>query len=232
MSASIGEVSIERLTRHDRAIAQWVRLSGTPDEAKAFDYIARTLDSFGYTVHRYHHPALVGYPQSSRLEVRQPVQLRLPCNGYSLSPATPEEGVEGELVFVGTGLEADYPATPVAGKIVLSDGLAMPPKTVAADRHGVLAQIHINDAHLHEMCLSPVWGTPTPETAPLLPKTRTVQDPNPRRCRGGAAALQGADSAPGCRCAHVMPRVVRSRAVPMAGRSAGLAAAAPPQARR
>ena len=174
MTAIIDEVSIERLTAHNREIAQWVRLSGTPDEAKAFHHIARMLESFGYTVQRYHHPQLVGYPQSSRLEVLEPARLSLPCNGYSLSPATPEEGVEGELIFVGQGLEADYPAGSVAGKVVLSEGLAMPLKTVAADRHGVLAQIHINDEHIHEMCISPVWGTPTPQTAPLLPRTPSV----------------------------------------------------------
>ncbi len=174
MAAIIDNVSIERLTAHNQAIARWARLSGTPEEAKAFDYIAETLESFGYTVHRHHHPALVGYPRTSRLEVRASVPLSIPCNGYSLSPATPADGVEGELVFVGSGQETDYPSTPVTGKIVVSEGLAMPGKALAADHHGVLAQIHINDEHIHEMCISPVWGTPVPETAALLPRTPSV----------------------------------------------------------
>ncbi|CAA9581754.1 MAG: hypothetical protein AVDCRST_MAG88-3426 [uncultured Thermomicrobiales bacterium] len=172
--AIVDEVSAERLGAHNRAIAQWVRLSGTPDEAKAFDYIAETLAGFGYDVRRLRHPALVGYPQRASLEVLAPVRLSIPCNGYSLSPATPTGGVEGELLAVGGGQEADYPPGPLGDKIVISEGLAMPPKTVAADRHGVLGQIHINDEHIHEMCISPVWGTPTPETAPLLPRTPSV----------------------------------------------------------
>lgn len=174
MIAIVDDVSTERLMAHNRAIAQWIRLSGTPDEAKAFDYIAETLQAFGYAVQRYQHPALVGYPGSSRLEVLAPRRLDLPCNGYALSPATPLAGLEGELVFVGDGQETDYPPDTVAGKVVISQGLAMPAKALAADQHGVLAQIHINDEHIHEMCLSPVWGTPVPETAPLLPRTPAV----------------------------------------------------------
>ena len=193
MSAAIGEVSVERLTGHNREIARWVRLSGTPDEAKAFDYIAETLAALGYDVRRHRHPALVGYPRTSRLEVLAPVQLSIPCNGYSLSPATPGEGVEGELVFVGPGLEADYPAGSLAGKIVLSEGLAMPPKTVAADRHGVAAQIHINDEQIHEMCISPVWGTPTPQTAPRS-SPRCPASPPSQRCRPRSSASAGTAS--------------------------------------
>ena len=170
----VDEVSADRLLAHTAAIARWVRLSGTPDEGRAFDYIAATLEDFGYAVRRFRHPALVGYPREATLEVLAPERLAIPCNGFSLSPATPDEGVEGALVFAGGGWEEDYPAEPVQGRIVLSEGLAMPAKTVAADRRGALAQIHINDEQIHEMCISPVWGTPTPETAPLLPRTPSV----------------------------------------------------------
>ncbi len=174
MAAIVEGVSAERLMAHTRAIARWVRLSGTPEEARACDYIAEQLASFGYAVQRHAHPALVGYPGAARLEVLAPERFTLACNGYSLSPATPDAGVEGELVYAGGGQAGDYPEGDLTGKIVISEGLAMPPKTVAADRRGVLAQIHINDEHIHEMCISPVWGTPTPETAPLLPKTPAV----------------------------------------------------------
>lgn len=174
MAAIVDEVSVNRLMDHTRVIAQWVRLSGSPEEAKAFDYIAEQLAVFGYGVRRHTHPALVGYPGAARLEILSPERFTIACNGYSLSPATPDAGVEGELVYAGSGQAEDYPEGDLTGKIALSEGLAMPPKTVAADRRGVLAQIHINDEHIHEMCISPVWGMPTPETAPLLPKTPSV----------------------------------------------------------
>ena len=68
------------------------------------------------------------------------------------------------MAFVGAGMPGDYEGRDVGGKIVISDGLAMPGKALAAERAGAIGQIHINDEHIHEMCISPVWGTPIPET--------------------------------------------------------------------
>src|SRR5690606_36212115 len=143
-------------------------------EAKAFDYIQEQLERFGYTVTRYESDALIGYPAESRLEILGPEPEVIPSNGYSLSPQTEGDGVVGELVYVGAGLPADYAGRDVSGKIVLSDGLAMPGKTLAAQQAGAIGQIHINDEHIHEMCISPVTGTPTPETADLLPQVPSV----------------------------------------------------------
>ncbi|MBX5445151.1 M28 family peptidase [Sphaerobacter sp.] len=167
-------VSGAELDRHLRAIAQYVRLSGTPDEAKAFDYIQEQLERFGYTITRYESDALIGYPGESRLEILGTEPEVIPSNGYSLSPQTEDDGVVGELVYVGAGLPADYAGRDVRGKIVLSDGLAMPGKTLAAQQAGAIGQIHVNDEHIHQMCISPVWGTATPETADLLPKVPSV----------------------------------------------------------
>jgi hypothetical protein len=173
-SQIVSDVSISELKRHLNEIAQYVRLSGTPEEAKAFDHIERELKSWGYDVKRYENDALIGYPGKSSLEITSPDQQTIPCNGYSLSPLTSDEGVSGELVYVGAGKEADYAGLDVRGKIVVSDGLAMPDKTLASQNAGAIAQIHINDDYIHEMCISPVWGTPIPETADLLPKLPAV----------------------------------------------------------
>jgi len=173
-SQIVSEVSGSELKRHLNEIAQYVRLSGTPDEAKAFDHIERELKSWGYDVKRYESDALIGYPGKSSLEITSPDQQAIPCNGYSLSPLTSDEGVSGELVYVGAGKESDYAGLDVRGKIVISDGLAMPDKTLASQNAGAIAQIHINDDYIHEMCISPVWGTPIPETADLLPKLPAV----------------------------------------------------------
>jgi hypothetical protein len=167
-------VSGAELDRHLRAIARVVRLSGTPEEAEAFDYIESQLSTFGYRVNRYASDALIGYPQRSSLEVVSPHPASVAANGYSLSPSTGPDGVTGDLVYVGAGMEGDYAGRDVAGKIVISDGLAMPGKALAAERARAIGQIHVNDEHIHEMCISPVWGTPVPETAGLLPKVPAV----------------------------------------------------------
>jgi hypothetical protein len=173
-SQIFADVSGAELKRHLNEIAQYVRLSGTADEAKAFDYIEAQLNAFGYKVTRYASDALIGYPGKSSLEITSPDRQAIPCNGYSLSPLTGDDGVSGELVYVGSGKAADYAGLDVRGKIVISDGLAMPDKTLASQNAGALAQIHINDNYIHEMCISPVWGTPIPETAGLLPQIPAV----------------------------------------------------------
>ncbi|HEU5434581.1 MAG TPA: M28 family peptidase, partial [Thermomicrobiales bacterium] len=167
-------VSAAELDRQLRAVSAEVRLSGSPEEARAHDYIARQLANFGYEVERLQSEALIGYPQRASLTVLGDEEIDIPANGYSLSPGTGAEGVIGDLVYVGAGMPADYAGIDVQGKIVLSDGLAMPGKTLAAGRAGAIGQIHINDEHIHEMCISPVWGTATPETAPLLPNVPSV----------------------------------------------------------
>ncbi|MFX8801558.1 hypothetical protein ABTM62_19795, partial [Acinetobacter baumannii] len=41
-----------------------------------------------------------------------------------------------------------------------------------ASRAGAIGQIHLSpSAHAHEMCISPVWGSPTHETLSQLPST-------------------------------------------------------------
>lgn len=167
-------VSASELDRHLRAVAAEVRLSGTPEEERAFDYIADQLSGYGYEVLRFSNEALIGYPLAASLHILGDEIVDIPANGYSLSPSTGPEGVSGELVYVGAGMPADYDGIDVRGKIVLSDGLAMPGKMRAASRAGAIGQIHNNGGHIHEMCISPIWGTPTPETAPLLPDVPSV----------------------------------------------------------
>jgi len=162
------------LDRHLRAIARVVRLSGTPDEAAAFDYIESELRAFGYQVARHASDALIGYPERASLELLGPRSGSIVANGYSLSPGTGDAGVNGELLAVGPGDDADYAGRDARGRIVLSEGLATPGKALAAARAGAIGHIHINDEHIHEMCISPIWGTPVPETAGLLPSVPAV----------------------------------------------------------
>src|SRR5215208_117132 len=193
-------VSADELDRHLRAISAEVRLSGSPEEGRAFDYIEEQLKGFGYKVNRYQGEALIGYPISASLNVLGDEPLEIDANSYSLCPGTEPQGVAGELVYVGAGVPADYANLDVEGKIVLADGMGMPGKVRAASVAGAIGQIYIDEPsplptssapgrysrdgqqgqysgqyrHIHEMCISPVWGTPTPETASLLPNVPSV----------------------------------------------------------
>jgi hypothetical protein len=163
-----------KVMTHAVELAKGVRLSGSDDEARAFAYIDHNLRRVGFTTHIEHAETLISFPARAELEVMSPVREVLRCNTYSLAPSTPAAGITADLVDVGAGHEDDYRRVDARGKVALSSGLAIPGKAVAVDGSGAVGQIHINDDHLHEMCISAVWGSPTPQTVALLPKTPAV----------------------------------------------------------
>jgi hypothetical protein len=163
-------VSLDNLTRHNAEIAKGVRLSGSADEAEAFAYIAAQCRSYGMAVEQYAIDAYVSLPGAAALTVTSPEERALACITHSFSLATGPAGLTAPLVAVGKGTgPADYTGKEVRGAIVVTDGLAMPAVAHAAYQAGAAGMICVNPAGLHEMIISPVWGTPTPETAPYLP---------------------------------------------------------------
>ncbi|HET9017337.1 MAG TPA: M28 family peptidase [Thermomicrobiaceae bacterium] len=164
----VGEVSAARLMDTTRAIAQWQRLSGTPDERHAFDYVEQTLRGTGYATRRFDPVCLVSLPGPASLTLlddgSQPT-----CITHSFSTSTGPEGLTGEVVYLGAGTEANYAGQDVRGKIVLAEGLAGPNKVGPSERHGAAAMIHISGPEIHEMIISPIWGSPTPDNVDQLP---------------------------------------------------------------
>ncbi len=161
--ALVEAVSRESLMRSTTTIARWLRLSGSEEEARAFDWVGETCRGYGMRVERHTADVLVSWPGKATLELLGPVGRSFPCITHAFAAPTPPEGITGELI------EGSADASEQRGKIVISDGLANPNKTIAAQEAGVLAQINVNDEFVHEMIISPVWGSPTPQTAPLLP---------------------------------------------------------------
>lgn len=164
-----GAVSRDNLTRDNAEIARGVRLSGGADEAEAFDYLARKCEEYGLAVTRHATDAYVSLPGAASLAVTAPEGRIVPCITHSFSRSTPAGGLTAPVIYAGDGTAADYARVDVRGSIALIEGLAMPAKAFAADRAGAVGLICINPHGLHEMIISPVWGTPTTETAPLLP---------------------------------------------------------------
>jgi Peptidase family M28/PA domain len=172
--ALVEAVSLENLTRDNAEIAKGVRLSGSAAEAEAFAYLADRCRAFGMAVERYTVDAYVSLPGAAMLTVASLRDQALPCITHSFSLATGPEGLTAPLVYVGNGAAADYAGKDVRGAIAMTDGLAMPAVAHTAYQAGAAGMICVNPAGLHEMIISPVWGTPTPETAPSLPRLAAV----------------------------------------------------------
>ncbi len=164
-------VSATKLIEYTRGVSRWVRMSGSEDEGQAFEYLEATLRGFGLEVRQEHHDALISWPRSASLEVVDPAPGPVDCITHSFSMSTPPGGVEAEVVDVAGG---DLAQAPVRGKIALVDGLAMPVTAHAAEAAGAVAAIFVNPPELHEMIISTVWGSPTPETLGALPKIVAV----------------------------------------------------------
>ncbi len=191
--ALMSAVSSERLMESTQAIARWLRLSGTPEEAHAFDWLERQLQTCGLETRRYSFPALVSWPESASLEATTPDGKAgaIDCATHGFAASTPAQGLTGELVYVGRGTAEELAAQDVRGKIVLVDGIAAPNRGLVVEGAGVAASIWIAGERLHERLMSPVWGVPTPETAHLLPRTPSVSVKGPDGVRLKAAMQKG-----------------------------------------
>ncbi|MCC7282786.1 MAG: M28 family peptidase [Acetobacteraceae bacterium] len=168
-SALAAQTSGALLMDHCRAFARWVKLSGTRDEAESLRYVQARLDEYGYRTRVILHDAYISLPGKARVEVDGTA---LTAITHSMGRSSPADGVAAELVYVGHGTAADFAGKDVRGRIVVAEGIATPVVAALARDGGAVGQLHISPHHhLHEMCISPVWGNPDPHTFAQLPAT-------------------------------------------------------------
>jgi hypothetical protein len=122
---------------------------------------------------------LISIPREAKLEVSGlgPVRAKTPV--FSIS--TP--GIEADAIYIPApkahriedmfstrGEDQD-----VAGKIVITEGMAMPLRVSDYERRGALAQIYIHPGSaIHEGTCTPIWGTPTLASLETKPKSAVV----------------------------------------------------------
>ena len=170
LARSVAAISQERLLAHVAEFARRRKHAGTPEELESLRYVERELRSSGYRTELLQHDAYVSLPGAARL---QALKREHRCITHSFS--RPASELQARLVDVGAGDEASYAAVDARGAAVLLDGIATPASTVAARRHGAVAQVHVSPhEHLHEMCISPVWGSPGDDQLDDLPSTAVV----------------------------------------------------------
>ena len=176
------------MMRHLEEFARRIKLSGTPDELQSFRYLKATLDGYGYRTELILHDAYISLPGPARIQVEAETP---DCITHSFSRPSPPGGLRGTVVYAGHGRAEDFAALDASGKIVLLESIANPGATRRASLAGAIGQIHISPhEHLHEMCISPVWGSPTSDTLEDLPRTVVLSlrkadgDALKRRVRG------------------------------------------------
>jgi N-acetylated-alpha-linked acidic dipeptidase len=179
------------MMRHLEEFARRMKLSGTAEELESFRYLQATLDGYGYQTELILHDAYISLPGRARLDIEAETP---DCITHSFSRPSPVGGLRGTVVYGGYGRAEDFATLDARGKIVLLESIANPGATRRASLAGAIGQIHISPhEHLHEMCVSSVWGSPTGETVDNLPSTVVLSvrkadgDALKRRVKGNEA---------------------------------------------
>ncbi|WP_105418095.1 M28 family peptidase [Neorhizobium sp. T25_27] len=181
------------LMGHIREFGKRVKLSGTAEELESFKYLERQIASYGYRTELLLHDAYISLPGSAAVEIGGNA---VRCITHSMSVSTPGEGISAEVIYVAEGAEADLEGIDVEGHIILVDGIATEDVAALASARGAIGQIHVSpNEHLYEMCVSPVWGSPSQHTRKQLPRTAicTIAHDDGARlrqaCRAGKAPV-------------------------------------------
>jgi hypothetical protein len=178
------------------ALSRLVRLSGSADERQALAMLMARLDAW-QVPHRLHEPMCF-------ISIPGPAGVRCDGTAYraktpAMSASTGGAEVPGELVYVpgtagdspgdvfSTGVE--FRGTPVAGKIVVTEGLASPGKVNDLMAARATAGIFVNPGpNIHEGICTTVWGTPDLDSAARQPSIPVVAVNRP----DGEALIQAA----------------------------------------
>ncbi|MBI4184701.1 MAG: M28 family peptidase [Proteobacteria bacterium] len=167
------ELSVESVRAHVVHITETMpgRLAGTPAAERMAAYSATELGKAGLEAEVRAIPGLVSFPEPGALEVLAPRRSRIVANTLGHSRNTPAGGLDGELVYVGSGGYDDFAGKEVKGKIVLCELSYVPGRhekqRIAAEK-GAIGAVMLNWGHPENAALpfgsvKPAWGNPTVE---------------------------------------------------------------------
>jgi carboxypeptidase Q len=104
MGESLLEENLRRLTDDVGG-----RVTGSPEMAQAVDWAVAAFRAAGVDVRTEEYALPHAWSEgATHLEVLGPVSFPISLVSVGLSPATPRDGIEAPLVFIGNGTEADF----------------------------------------------------------------------------------------------------------------------------
>ncbi len=174
------------LWRHVQYLASFERMSGTPGEERAAEYIATQLAEYGVQSQRLRFEAFLSYPLQAEMEIIEPERFSIACRPRPFTGSTPLEGLEAEVILAPPspatvtgastprterqGGKQSHAAVDCTGRIVMAIG-GGPGAVVEAERNGAAAHCQSwpsTHNFIEERVVSSIWGTPTPESAARL----------------------------------------------------------------
>ena len=180
--ALLSDVSVDDGWRLIERFSTLVRESGMPDEHAAAHYITGELDRLGIE-HEVHVPELlVSIPRGgsvmvgrSEYRAKPPAfAMPTPAGGVTAPGVYLEAPPMQDLneIFEDRGQGAD---SSLRGKVVVTNGYAMPSTVKRFERAGALAQVFINPGeNIHWGICTPIWGTPSDDNCEHKPMSPVV----------------------------------------------------------
>ena len=166
-TAEATTVDENRLMEHLSALARWVKLSGSAQERESLRNVEEQFRKIGFETRIEEEHGLISLPGEAWLMAGD---LRIPAITHCHTPSTPGGGLKAELADTAVGRDEDF-----SGRIVLVDGIATPGAADRFGRAGAAAVIHVSPhEHLHQMDVSPVWGSPDIRSLDRLPRASTI----------------------------------------------------------
>ena len=166
------EVSVDNAWAHIEHITEQIptRLAGSENSRRMAEYANETFGKAGLSSQMHNFPGLVSFPEPATVRVLVPNQYEIEANTLGHSAST--DGVEAEVIYVGSGAESDYDGKDARGKITLSELSYSPArheKAYIAWKKGSIAQIMMNWGEKTNEAvpfgsMKSAWGNPTPET--------------------------------------------------------------------
>lgn len=154
-----------------------VRLSASPEERRAFEYVAGYLKKWGVP-HKLHEPQLLlSIPLRASVTVgAKTLRAKTP----SMSASTGPVGLTAEVIYVPGNFARSSASffdiaaredLDVRGKIVLTEGMGMPASVAMFEGKGAIGQININPGvDIHWGICTTIWGTPDLDSYGRKPK--------------------------------------------------------------
>jgi len=178
------ELSIDNMYKHMEVLVDDIgeRLSGTEELEKTAVYIEKQLKDYGLAAGIDRFPMYHSFPGEAQLKVLSPETLTIDARPVCHISSTPPCGLEGDLLYLGSGDYADYEGIDVTNKILLTDmnwSPARPEKARIAWEKGAKALIIMNwgkpDDQLIQMgAVKSQWGNPTPEDMKDIPQITVI----------------------------------------------------------
>lgn len=155
------EVSVDHMMEVAKSLSRWERLSGSPSEFEAFQWLEEQLKKYEFKTRLLKHDAFISLPKSCTLLINgMPVYAQT----HSMVPSA---HVTATFVYCKDSDEIEK--TDCSGKIVLTRGRAVYAPVSQAQRRGAVGIVFIQEGVLRECIPSASWGSPTLENRKYLP---------------------------------------------------------------